>query len=141
VSSNVSAINWEGCHVNCYSSHNIAGLAARTDPVHAAAHQLAFQLWLSSSLLADSLAVAVQSMLARFLVSSEHRAQANAVVVRTQMLSLQLGVALAIGLGLSGSALPHIFTTSPAVVAAVRIFSCTFALMSAWVHVGFCFLP
>jgi Na+-driven multidrug efflux pump len=40
-------------------------LAARAGPEAAAAHQVCFQLWLASSLLADSLAVACQTLLAR----------------------------------------------------------------------------
>ena len=40
-------------------------LAARTDSPHAAAHQICLQLWLASSLLADSLAVAAQTLLAK----------------------------------------------------------------------------
>ena len=40
-------------------------LAARSDLAHAAAHQICLQLWLASSLLADSLAVAAQTLLAQ----------------------------------------------------------------------------
>jgi Na+-driven multidrug efflux pump len=38
---------------------------------HAAAHQICFQLWLASSLLADALAVAAQSLLARRLAAKQ----------------------------------------------------------------------
>ena len=37
-------------------------IASRTGASHAAAHQVAFQIWLASSLLSDSLAVAAQSL-------------------------------------------------------------------------------
>ncbi len=46
-------------------------LAARSDLAHAAAHQICLQLWLASSLLADSLAVAAQTLLAQGLAANE----------------------------------------------------------------------
>ena len=46
-------------------------LAARSDLAHAAAHQICIQLWLASSLLADSLAVAAQTLLAQGLAANE----------------------------------------------------------------------
>jgi len=46
-------------------------LAARSDLAHAAAHQICIQLWLASSLLADSLAVAAQTLLAQGLAAKE----------------------------------------------------------------------
>lgn len=47
------------------------GLAARTGPTHAAAHQVCNQVWLASSLMADSLAVAAQALLARTLAAGD----------------------------------------------------------------------
>lgn len=46
-------------------------LAARTDVAHAAGHQICLQLWLASSLLADALAVAAQTLVARLLASQQ----------------------------------------------------------------------
>ena len=46
-------------------------MAARTDDAHAAAHQICLQLWLASSLLADALAVAAQSIMARNLAADK----------------------------------------------------------------------
>lgn len=46
-------------------------LAAQSDLVHAAAHQICIQLWLASSLLADSLAVAAQTLLAQGLAAKD----------------------------------------------------------------------
>ena len=46
-----------------------AALAARSGLAHAAAHQICLQLWLASSLLADSLAVAAQTLLAQGLAA------------------------------------------------------------------------
>ena len=48
-------------------------LASRTDATHAAAHTIAFQIWLASSLLADSLAVAAQALLAKQLAAGGWR--------------------------------------------------------------------
>ena len=46
-------------------------MAARSDVSHAAGHQICLQLWLASSLLADALAVAAQTLVARLLASSK----------------------------------------------------------------------
>lgn len=46
-------------------------LAARSDLAHAAAHQICLQLWLASSLLADSLAVAAQTLMAQGVAAKE----------------------------------------------------------------------
>ena len=48
-------------------------VASRTDAAHAAAYQVCLQLWLASSLLADSLAVAAQSIMARRLAVGDAR--------------------------------------------------------------------
>ena len=48
-------------------------LAARSDLAHAAAHQICLQLWLASSLLADSLAVAAQTLMAQGVAAKELR--------------------------------------------------------------------
>lgn len=48
-------------------------LAARSDLAHAAAHQICLQLWLASSLLADSLAVAAQTLIAQGVAAKELR--------------------------------------------------------------------
>lgn len=42
-------------------------MAARSDVAHAASHQICLQMWLASSLLADALAVAAQTLVARLL--------------------------------------------------------------------------
>jgi len=101
------------------------GLAARTDGAHAAAHQIAFQLWLASSLLADSLAVAAQSLIARSLASGteQGRGIASEVVTRVTNLSLWLGAVLAAGLtvGTYALPLPMLFSSDPDVL---RTLSC-----------------
>ena len=93
-------------------------LAARTDPAHAAAHQIAFQIWLASSLLADSVAVAAQTLLARSLAAGL-RAPARAVVVRTLQAALALGAVLGVGLAVWGGAAARLFTSDPLVLASL----------------------
>ncbi|KAK9841930.1 hypothetical protein WJX84_002435 [Apatococcus fuscideae] len=49
-------------------------VAARTDSIHTATHQVCLQIWLAASLLADALAVAAQSLIARYLSSNNQQA-------------------------------------------------------------------
>lgn len=95
-------------------------LSSRTDASHAAAHQIAFQLWLASSLLADSLAVAAQSLVARSLASgtAAGRNVARTVSSRVVNLSCGLGVALAAGLSVGTIVLPltRAFSSDPGVL-------------------------
>lgn len=74
------------------------------------------QLWLASSLLADSLAVAAQSLMARELGAGDGRA-AMAVAARVNGLSAGLGVALGGAMALATGALPRLFTQDPEVLA------------------------
>ncbi|EIE26724.1 hypothetical protein COCSUDRAFT_46203 [Coccomyxa subellipsoidea C-169] len=90
-------------------------LAARSDLAHAAAHQICLQLWLASSLLADSLAVAAQTLLAQGLAANE----LEKIAERTLQLGVALGVSLATVLALTSGALPQLFTRDPAVIAAI----------------------
>lgn len=77
---------------------------------------LPLQLWLASSLLADSLAVAAQSLMARELGAGDGRA-AMAVAARVNGLSAGLGVALGGAMALATGALPRLFTQDPEVLA------------------------
>ena len=52
-------------------------VAARTDSLHTATHQVCLQVWLAASLLADALAVAAQSLIARYLSSDDTQVQAK----------------------------------------------------------------
>ena len=52
-------------------------MAARTDSVHTAAHQICLQVWLATSLLADALAVAAQTLTARNVAAEKRQAQAG----------------------------------------------------------------
>ena len=95
-------------------------LCSQTDAAYAAAHQIAFQLWLASSLLADSLAVAAQSLVARSLAAgtAAGRKVARTVGSRVINLSCGLGVALATGLTVGTTVLPltHAFSSDPGVL-------------------------
>lgn len=94
------------------------GLTARAGPAAAACHQVCFQLWLASSLLADSLAVACQTMLARSLAARD-TATAQEVVSRCVSMAGLLGCLLALLLALGRSAIPAAFTQDAAVLALV----------------------
>ncbi|KAK9823345.1 hypothetical protein WJX72_002062 [[Myrmecia] bisecta] len=95
-------------------------LAARSGSAHAAAHQICLQLWLASSLLADSLAVAAQSLMARSLAGSD-RDTARKVVARTIRLGGLLGVILSGALALGSGVLPGVFSRDPSVLAVVAV--------------------
>lgn len=91
--------------------------AAACSPLAGAAHAVAFQLWMSSALLADALAIACQALLASSLAAAGGGAQPSPrlVVVRTTRLSALLALALAAGLGLGRGALLALLTPDAAV--------------------------
>ena len=93
-------------------------LAARTDSPHAAAHQICVQLWLASSLLADSLAVAAQTLLAKS-VSARKTDSSQLIANRVLQWGFSLGLILMLSLALTRNALPALFTKDPAVLASV----------------------
>lgn len=81
--------------------------------------QVCFQIWLASSLLADALAVAAQSLVARNVAAGMPQA-ADAVVRRTCQLSALLGVSLSAVLWALQPIIPGLFTHDPIVVAQIR---------------------
>jgi len=95
-------------------------LSSRTDASHAAAHQIAFQLWLASSLLSDSLAVAAQSLIARSLATGTAAGQAAASLASRRILNLsfKLGLTLAAGLTIASVIFPliRVFSSDPGVL-------------------------
>ena len=93
-------------------------LTARTDSPHAAAHQICLQLWLASSLLADSLAVAAQTLLARS-VAAGNTAASQQIAHRVLRWGVFLGIFLAAALGFSSSVVPTWFTKDAGVLAAI----------------------
>jgi putative MATE family efflux protein len=96
-------------------------LSSRTNASYAAAHQIAFQLWLASSLLSDSLAVAAQSLIARSLATGSAAGRAAAALVSRRILNLsfELGLTLAAGLTLGTVVFPliNVFSSDPGVLA------------------------
>ncbi|GFR49095.1 hypothetical protein Agub_g10888, partial [Astrephomene gubernaculifera] len=90
-------------------------LVARAGPAVAASHQICFQLWLACSLLADALAVAAQSLMARDL-GAGCTLGARQVAGRVSRLSLGLGLLLAGVLAAGGRVLPGLFSTDPEVL-------------------------
>ncbi|XP_020219082.1 protein DETOXIFICATION 43 [Cajanus cajan] len=97
-----------------------ASLAARFGPVPMAAFQTCLQVWLTSSLLADGLAVAVQAILACSFAEKDYE-KVLATATRTLQMSFILGVglSLAVGVGLYFGA--GIFSKSVLVVHLIRI--------------------
>ncbi len=93
-------------------------LTARTDSPHAAAHQICLQLWLASSLLADALAVAAQTLLARS-VAAGNTAASQQIAQRVLRWGVLLGVFLAAALGLSSRVVPTWFTKDAGVLTAI----------------------
>nr|AMY26507.1 ferric reductase defective 3 [Pyrus betulifolia] len=78
-----------------------ASLAARLGPTPMAAFQTCLQVWLTSSLLADGLAVAGQAILACAFAEKDYK-KATATATRVLQMSFILGVGLAllVGIGL-----------------------------------------
>jgi Na+-driven multidrug efflux pump len=91
---------------------------ARAGPAAAACHQICFQLWLASSLLADSLAVACQALLASSLAAG-HLEYGRQVVGRTTAMAGCLGVLLMLGLACCRGSLPLLFTQDPGVLSLI----------------------
>ena len=88
--------------------------------VASAAHQIAFQIWLASSLLSDSLAVAAQSLIARSL-SENNLAKALRVSHVCVSMAVYLGIALTGALTLASYLVPHtLFTTNEQVIEALK---------------------
>lgn len=94
--------------------------APLADPRLPCASQRAKQVWLASSLLSDSLAVAAQTLLARSLAAGQRDAAA-AVARRTLQLSLVLGGVLCAALALGGGGVAQAFSSDPGVLRALSL--------------------
>lgn len=95
-------------------------IAARVGTVAVAAHQVGSQVWLLLALVIDSVAVSAQAMIARHRGAGEV-ATARALGNRLLLWGLGIGVAIAAVFWMLRPALPRLFTTDPAAVAAVGI--------------------
>ncbi|KAL4419186.1 hypothetical protein ABPG77_007776 [Micractinium sp. CCAP 211/92] len=93
--------------------------AARLGVVPVAAHQVVTQLWLLSSLIVDSVAIAGQSLVAVQLGKGDVR-EARAVSNRLLGLGIGAGAALAAAFWLAEPVIPSIFSNDADVEAAVR---------------------
>ncbi|XP_047054082.1 protein DETOXIFICATION 45, chloroplastic isoform X1 [Lolium rigidum] len=94
-------------------------MAARQGPTAMAAHQICLQVWLAVSLLADSLAVSAQALIASsYAILDYKRVQKIAMfALKTGAFS---GLALAAGLYISFGNIARLFTNDPEVLMVVK---------------------
>lgn len=92
-----------------------ASMAARQGPTSMAAFQVCLQVWLTTSLLADGLAVAGQAILAGAFAKKDH-AKATATASRVLQLGLVLGLILAVVIGVGLSFGSKVFTKDTDVI-------------------------
>ncbi|KAJ4762781.1 Protein DETOXIFICATION [Rhynchospora pubera] len=96
-----------------------ASLAAHHGPDVMAAFQICLQLWLATSLLADGLAVAGQAILAGAFARKDHR-KIIVVTARVLQLSIILGMALTVFLGVAMEFGSVIFTKDKSVLSVIH---------------------
>ncbi|RLN39616.1 protein DETOXIFICATION 42-like [Panicum miliaceum] len=96
-----------------------ASLAARHGPTIMAGFQICCQLWLATSLLADGLAVAGQAVLASAFAKNDNR-KVVAATSRVLQLSIVLGMALTVVLGLAMRFGAGIFTKDLPVIEVIH---------------------
>lgn len=89
-------------------------LAAGCGEALGACHQILFQLWLATALLADAVAIASQSLLGQALGIQAH-GRAEALVHKSLGLGLALGVATGALLLAAAPAIPGLFSSEPLV--------------------------
>jgi putative MATE family efflux protein len=107
----------------------IAGaVLARVGDDSLGAHQIAFQVFIFLALVLDAIAIAGQVLVGRMLGAGD---AAGALAAARRMLGWSLAGGCAMGLGLLAArdALPHAFTSDPAVLARARELWPLFALM------------
>ncbi|XP_058073632.1 protein DETOXIFICATION 42-like isoform X1 [Magnolia sinica] len=97
-----------------------ASRAARQGPICMAAFQICLQIWLTTSLLADGLAVAAQAILASAFARND-RDKAMATTSRVLQLSLVMGLSLAAFLGIGLQFAWRLFTKDVKVMQLMRI--------------------
>ncbi|EFJ26596.1 hypothetical protein SELMODRAFT_97796, partial [Selaginella moellendorffii] len=85
-------------------------MATRQGTIPMAAHQVCMQLWLAASLLSDSLAIAVQALLAGAFAKRDYR-RAKLVSYRVLQMGFSLGILMTTILGTSSSILSKLFTS------------------------------
>ncbi|KAJ0961181.1 hypothetical protein J5N97_000865 [Dioscorea zingiberensis] len=92
-----------------------ASLAAHNGPIPMAAFQISLQLWLATSLLSDGLAVAGQAIIASSFAKGDYN-KVVAATSRVLQLSIVVGVALAVLLGVGMEFGSGVFTKDKDVV-------------------------
>lgn len=100
-----------------------AAVATRFGAPVAAAHQIVLQLWGFQALVLDAVAIAAQSLVGAALGSpdGEARAKARAVARQVGWYGLWLGLLFAAVFALLSGVLPPVFSSDPAVLAAVPV--------------------
>ena len=97
-------------------------VAATLGAASGAAHQIMLQLWLATSLLADAVAIAGQSLLATALGRADGGKRARAIVRSMLLYGLLVGLVTAAGLALAGGrVLCSVFSSDPLVLAACSL--------------------
>ncbi|KAG6408594.1 hypothetical protein SASPL_131612 [Salvia splendens] len=97
-----------------------ASLAARFGPTPMAAFQISLQVWLTSSLLADGLAVAGQAILACAFAEKDYK-KATAAATRVLQMGFVLGIGLAVLVGVGLQFGSGIFTKDKSVIHMIAI--------------------
>ncbi|RWR77759.1 protein DETOXIFICATION 42 [Cinnamomum micranthum f. kanehirae] len=97
-----------------------ASMAARHGSISMAAFQVCLQIWLTTSLLADGLAVAAQAILASAFARKDHT-KVVAATARVLQLGLVMGLALAVLLGIVMQFAWRIFTKDVKVMQLMRL--------------------
>ncbi|XP_065871989.1 protein DETOXIFICATION 43-like [Euphorbia lathyris] len=97
-----------------------ASRAARLGPSPMAAFQVCLQVWMTSSLLADGLAVAAQAIIASAFADKDYQ-KATTTATRVLQMSFFLGVGLAVVVGVGLYLGDGIFSKDPSVVHIIAI--------------------
>lgn len=102
--------------------------ASRISTEALAAHEIAFQLFMFTALALDSVAIAGQSMIGRFLGANDHD---GAILAARRVLywGVVIGLVAMVIFGVGAPFLPHLFTNDPAVVSLAIIALVHLALM------------
>eukprot|EP00205_Picochlorum_sp_RCC944_P007287 CAMPEP_0182613518 /NCGR_PEP_ID=MMETSP1330-20130603/25931_1 /TAXON_ID=464278 /ORGANISM="Picochlorum sp., Strain RCC944" /LENGTH=563 /DNA_ID=CAMNT_0024833235 /DNA_START=43 /DNA_END=1731 /DNA_ORIENTATION=- len=105
------------CIVGTYAIASGWSLAAGEEL--SAAHQVCHQLWLGSTLLADALAVAAQTLLAQ-AITKEDADSVKEIIAKTCGVGLILGTVTALLIQLSNGVLPGLFSDDESVLAGIN---------------------
>ncbi|KXO92125.1 MATE family efflux transporter [Tsukamurella pulmonis] len=110
----VRSLSFQVCFVSA------GAVAARAGAQYVGAHQIAMQLWNFVSLVLDSLAIAAQTLVGAALGSGKVAA-ARSLGHRVTAWSTLVAVLIATALAAASGVLPHLFTSDPAVLDALRV--------------------